>query len=697
MKPVPNQLPSTDPGPVRLALVGESPGPTEEAEGRPFVGNSGRVLNDWLETAGISRAQCFIGNVAQVRPAAVRGSGSVAPNEFHLFEWHGSEIQEGIAALREDLACFRPHIVVALGNAALHLLRHGNVAPPKSAKLRLFQWTSHVGVWRGSLFLGASDFDPLHASDLRFREGRCPPQILSSPSPAGSNLPCAKSSGSSVNQMAAAQAVIDGDRSVAVEQPVTAGKDRHTFNDPPAAQRGPSTPGASDSATSGAAHCAASGESQSASTEGSPRSLGARLAEADAHVLVPVDRGNVVEGRSLDVPVSNPAPGAAFSQRDATIPGHKTPGASDARVTTRKECLLDTVQPALAVIPLPAAPVLAEPHQHVERLDGEARESTRTQSLDRISRCQGRESERGTLAAAGASLGAHDVAAGERESANRLGVSPMPTGTPFADGACCQPDSVPQRMGRIVECEQAKPSSPLLAPFATFKCLATYHPAATFREPSFTFPLVSDLKRAVAEARSASLTLPERHIVWGLPIDELEGRCAAIRNRREPVGFDIEGGLGGLQCASFATSPADAFVIDLMGECLERPRTLAAIASVLEDAAVPKVLWNAAYERAIMQVTSSITLRNYEDPMLAWWERWSELPKGLDFVASILTREPYWAEGIGWDRKTGAPKITGPPFWTYCAVDSMTTLEIWQSPLIRAVAESRTPVAFASL
>jgi len=80
--------------------------------------------------------------------------------------------------------------------------------------------------------------------------------------------------------------------------------------------------------------------------------------------------------------------------------------------------------------------------------------------------------------------------------------------------------------------------------------------------------------------------------------------------------------------------------------------------------------------------------------MLAWWERWSELPKGLDFVASILTREPYWAEGIGWDAKTGAPKVTGPRFWTYNGLDSMLTLEIWQSPIIRAVAESRTPVAF---
>lgn len=126
----------------------------------------------------------------------------------------------------------------------------------------------------------------------------------------------------------------------------------------------------------------------------------------------------------------------------------------------------------------------------------------------------------------------------------------------------------------------------------------------------------------------------------------------------------------------------------------EYSRRVAAVASVLEDASIPKVLWNAMYERAIWSAVASVTLRNYHDGMLAWWERFSELPKGLDFVASILTREPVWYEGIGWDKRTGLPKIGGAPFLIYNGLDSCVTLEIWEHPLIRAVAESRSPVRF---
>jgi len=238
---------------------------------------------------------------------------------------------------------------------------------------------------------------------------------------------------------------------------------------------------------------------------------------------------------------------------------------------------------------------------------------------------------------------------------------------------------------------------PAPATGAPFKCLSTYHPAATFRDPSFTYPLVSDLKRAVAEARTPQLDLPPRRIVWNLSVAEVEARCAAIRAARTPVGYDIEGGLRGLQCASFATTPHDAFVIDFMGGNGEQARINAAHAAVLEDEHVPKVCWNAAYERAILQAVASITLRGYEDGMLAWWERFSELPKGLDFVASLLTREPYWAEGIGWDKRTGAPKVQGPAFWRYNGIDSCVTLEIWQHPTLRAVVEARQPVPFETL
>lgn len=513
MRPVPNIMPSCDPGTVRLALIGEAVGADEVAQGIPFCGKSGWLLNSWLASAGLSRSQCFVGNVSQMRP-------SPTSNEFHLFEWHGPQVQEGIAALREDLARFRPNCVVALGNAALHLLRHGNVAPPKSKKLGLFQWTSHVGTWRGSLFEGARSFDSFEAAELRFRESQrgLENELLAASSNVNAGYPNRASQQVSKTEVASLDV------------------------------------GASPTAAIFLGEAQRSGSCMVAPPVCDGRGLPPLLVDC---------------GATVNSALSNKSP---------------RPGS--------------TIPPSLQ-----AAPV------------------------------------------AGWSL-------------PQVGATPT---------AACNP----------------------------FKCLATYHPAATFRDPSFTYPLVSDLKRAVQEARCAELNLPPRRIVWSLSADEIELRCAAIRSARTPVGFDIEGGLGGLQCCSFATTPLDCFVIDLMDPTLERARIYHAIAGVLEDPLVPKVAWNAAYERAILQATSSITLKGYEDGMLAWWERFSELPKGLDFVASLLTREPYWAEGIGWDRKTGAPKVTGPRFWRYNGIDSCVTLEIWQHAIIRNVVESRSPVAFA--
>src|SRR5512146_1016735 len=124
-KPVPNQMPASDPGGFRLALIDEAPGADEVLSGRPFSGPSGFHLDQWLASCGVTRAQVFVGNVSQCRPAP-------SSNDFHLLEWNGPEIQAGIAALRADLEAFRPHCVLAMGNAAIHLFRHGNVAPPKS-------------------------------------------------------------------------------------------------------------------------------------------------------------------------------------------------------------------------------------------------------------------------------------------------------------------------------------------------------------------------------------------------------------------------------------------------------------------------------------------------------------------------------------------------------------------------------------
>ena len=57
---------------ARVALVGEAPGETEERQGRPFIGQAGRLLERELEAVGIARADLWISNVVKCRPTRGR-------------------------------------------------------------------------------------------------------------------------------------------------------------------------------------------------------------------------------------------------------------------------------------------------------------------------------------------------------------------------------------------------------------------------------------------------------------------------------------------------------------------------------------------------------------------------------------------------------------------------------------------------
>lgn len=108
-KAVPNVHPTLS-APYRIALIGEAPGEDEEKLGVPFVGRSGRHLNQVLSRVGIMRDACFVGNVCQHRPPG---------NNLSLFSREGSQIKDGLTKLEEQLAEYMPNICVLLGKTAL--------------------------------------------------------------------------------------------------------------------------------------------------------------------------------------------------------------------------------------------------------------------------------------------------------------------------------------------------------------------------------------------------------------------------------------------------------------------------------------------------------------------------------------------------------------------------------------------------
>jgi DNA polymerase len=91
-------------------LVGEAPGREEDIQGRPFVGRSGRVLDESLEKAGLSRGDLFITSVVKCRPPKNR-----IPRKW---EWETC-IQ---AHLRRQIDVIDPGIICLLGGVATKAL-----------------------------------------------------------------------------------------------------------------------------------------------------------------------------------------------------------------------------------------------------------------------------------------------------------------------------------------------------------------------------------------------------------------------------------------------------------------------------------------------------------------------------------------------------------------------------------------------
>lgn len=96
-----------------LFFVGEGPGANEDIQGRPFVGQAGKVLDQLLASIALQRSDVFIGNAVKCRPPG---------NRTPLIE----EIRACEDFLLAQLGLIEPKVVVLLGNAALTALLGAN-------------------------------------------------------------------------------------------------------------------------------------------------------------------------------------------------------------------------------------------------------------------------------------------------------------------------------------------------------------------------------------------------------------------------------------------------------------------------------------------------------------------------------------------------------------------------------------------
>jgi uracil-DNA glycosylase len=95
---------------AELMFVGEGPGADEDAQGEPFVGRAGQLLNNMIKAMGLRREDVYIANVVKCRPP---GNRTPEPDECEICS----------PFLMRQIATIKPKVVVALGaTAAKNLL-----------------------------------------------------------------------------------------------------------------------------------------------------------------------------------------------------------------------------------------------------------------------------------------------------------------------------------------------------------------------------------------------------------------------------------------------------------------------------------------------------------------------------------------------------------------------------------------------
>ena len=106
------------PASSRLLVVGEQPGDSEEIQGAPFVGSSGRLLDRALVDAGIDRDEVYVTNVVKHFKWRRAPSGK---KRIHQ-KPDRAEVEACRPWLEAEVARIKPELIVCLGATAAQAL-----------------------------------------------------------------------------------------------------------------------------------------------------------------------------------------------------------------------------------------------------------------------------------------------------------------------------------------------------------------------------------------------------------------------------------------------------------------------------------------------------------------------------------------------------------------------------------------------
>ncbi len=244
--------------------------------------------------------------------------------------------------------------------------------------------------------------------------------------------------------------------------------------------------------------------------------------------------------------------------------------------------------------------------------------------------------------------------------------------------ALCRQDKITKRRGSILH--------------GTFpptggKVIPIIHPASALRNYIFTHFIRFDIRRAMEESAFPDIRLPSRMLKIEPSFLESMAYIQSCSNLPK-IGFDIEVMNEEISCISIARSPYDVISIPFVMEgrdyfTIDQEAAIwIEIAKLLENPLIIKVGHNVCFDSTFIFIKYGIRSVNLKDTMVSSSICYPDFPKGLDFVTSICTKEPYYKDdGKKWFKFGGAVR----DFWIYNAKDSAVCDEA--EPVLEAEAQ----------
>lgn len=110
---------------AQVMFIGEAPGFYEDREGRPFVGQAGKLLNKLIEEVGWQREEVYITNIVKRRPPANRDP---LPEEIEAYDPY----------LKTQIEILNPKIIAPLGRFSMnYFLPYAKISKDQG---RVFWW-----------------------------------------------------------------------------------------------------------------------------------------------------------------------------------------------------------------------------------------------------------------------------------------------------------------------------------------------------------------------------------------------------------------------------------------------------------------------------------------------------------------------------------------------------------------------------